>query len=80
MGKFVNFLTELSARETSIFSFPDNNLSKYQLIFTKLSVCIDIVENWFGIAHGQTLSIFDRDLPKTHSFLAHLSSAQDELL
>ena len=36
----------------SVFSFPDDNLSKWQLIFTKLSMCIDIVEIWFGIANG----------------------------
>ena len=28
MGKFRQFFTELSARDTSIFSFPDDNLSK----------------------------------------------------
>ena len=28
MGKFRQFLTELSARDTPIFSFPDNNFSK----------------------------------------------------
>ena len=27
MGKFRQFLTELSARDTPIFSFPDDNLS-----------------------------------------------------
>ena len=25
-------------------------------------MCIDIVEIWFGIANGQILSIFDRDI------------------
>ena len=28
MGRFHQFLTELSARDTPIFSFPDYNLSK----------------------------------------------------
>ena len=41
------------------FSFPDDNLSKHQWIFTKLGLCIDIVEIWFGIANGQISSIFD---------------------
>ena len=41
MGKFRQFLT-FSARDTSDFSFPDGNLSKYQWIFTKLVVCINI--------------------------------------
>ena len=40
------------------FSFPDNNLSKHQWIFTKLGMCIDIVEIWFGIANGQISSNF----------------------
>ena len=40
------------------FSFPDDNLSKLQWIFTKLGVCIDIMEIWFGIANGQILSNF----------------------
>ena len=26
-----------------------DNLSKYQWIFTKLGICIDIVQVWFGI-------------------------------
>ena len=40
------------------FSFPDDNLSKHQWIFTKLGIFIDIVEIWFGIANGQISSIF----------------------
>ena len=59
MGKFCQFLTEVSARITSVFSFPDDNFSKYQWIFTKLGVCIDIVESYFGIADGKILSVFD---------------------
>ena len=39
-------------------SFPDN-LSKHQWIFTKLGVCIDIVEIWFGIANEKISSNFD---------------------
>ena len=34
------------------FSFPDDNLSKHQWIFTKLGMCIDIVDIWFGISNG----------------------------
>ena len=37
------------------YSFPDDNLSKHQWIFTKLGMCIDIMEVWFGIANGQIL-------------------------
>ena len=44
-----------SVRRTSVrpFFVPDDNLSKHQWIFTKLVMCIDIVEIWFGIANGQ---------------------------
>ena len=52
-----------SARQSCIrpsirFSFPDDNLSIHQWIFTKLDMCIDIMEIWFGIANGQILSNF----------------------
>ena len=39
-------------------SFPDDNLSKHEWIFTKLGMCIDIMEICFGIANGQISSIF----------------------
>ena len=58
MGKFRQIFTELSARDTPIFSFPDDSLSKYQGILTKLAICIDIKEMCFGIANGQISSIF----------------------
>ena len=35
-------------------------MNKSQWIFTKLDMCIDIVENWYQIAAGQILLIFDR--------------------
>ena len=53
MGKFRLFLTQLSARDTSIFSLSYENLSKCQWSFTKLGLCMDIVEIWFWIANGQ---------------------------
>ena len=45
-----------------IFLCPDNNLSKHQWIFTKLGMCIYIVEVRFGIVGGQILSNFDRGM------------------
>ena len=51
-GQFLQFLTELSACDTSVFSFPDDNISKCQWIFITLGVCISIVGTWFGIANG----------------------------
>ena len=46
----------------SVFLLLDNSLSKYQWIFTKLGMCID-VEILFGIINGQILSVFDSYLP-----------------
>ena len=48
MVEFHLFLTELSARNTSVFNVQDNNLSKTQWIFTKFDVCIDIEEICFN--------------------------------
>ena len=59
MGKFRQILTELSARDTSGFSFPDNNFSKYQWIITKLAMCIAIVEICFVKANGKISSIVE---------------------
>ena len=59
MGKFHQFLTELSARDTSVFSFLDD---KYQWIFTKLGMCIGILEICFGIANGQIFVHFLTEL------------------
>ena len=42
----------------SVFLLLDNSLSKYQWIFTKLGMCIN-VEILFGIINGQILSIFE---------------------
>ena len=58
MAIFCQFLTEYPAQDTSDFSFPDDNLSEYQWIFTKLSLCIDIVKIWFGVANRQISSVF----------------------
>ena len=66
MGKFCQFLTELSARDMSIFSFLDNKLSKWQWIFTKLGVWIYILEIWFGIANRQISLTFDRFICSRH--------------
>ena len=71
MGKFSQIFMELSSRNrnTPIFSFPDDNLSKYQWIFTKLGMCIDIVEIWFGIANGQISSNFDGVICPRHAHI-----------
>ena len=49
----------LSVRRSSVSaSFPDSNLSSFRPIFFKL--CIDIGEEWFGIANGLNSFINNR--------------------
>ena len=43
----------LSIHLSICISFPDDNLSKHQWIFSKLGICIDIVEIWFLILMGK---------------------------
>ena len=66
MGKFHLLLTKLSARDTPIFSFLDDNLCKCQRILTKLGTCIDIKEIWFGITNEQISPMFDRVICPQH--------------
>ena len=66
MGKFRQILTKISVRDTPMFSFPDDNMSKCQRISTTLSACIDIKEIWFGIADRQISSMFDRIICPRH--------------
>ena len=54
----------------SVFSFPDINLSKRQWIFTKLGMCIDIVEIWFGFANGQIFVFFFTELSARYRTVA----------
>ena len=49
----------VSVHPSVSISFPDDNLSKHHWIFTKLGMCIDIVEIWFWIADVQISSNFD---------------------
>ena len=65
MGKFCQFLTELSAQDTSIFSFPDNDWSKNHWIFTKLG---------FALIHVLWRSGLGLLIGKFRQFLAELSA------
>ena len=58
--KFRQTSTELSARDTPIFLFPDNNMSGD---LTNLVHVLILRSPWFGIANGQILSVFDSYLP-----------------
>ena len=58
-----------SVRPSVRFSFPDDNLSKLQWVFTKFYMCIDIVEIWFGIANGQISSVFDGVICPRHAHI-----------
>ena len=59
----------LSVSPSVRFLFLDDNLSKCQWIFTKLGMCIDIVEIWFEIANGQISSIFDGVICSRHAHI-----------
>ena len=64
-GKFRQILTELSALDTPIFSFLDDNLSNCQGILTKLGTCFDMKKIWMRIVNGQISSMFDKSyLPR----------------
>ena len=69
MGKFRQFFTELSAQGMPIFLFPGDNLSKQLWIVTKLGMCIDILQTWFGIANGQIFSNFDVVICPRHAHI-----------
>ena len=66
MGKFCQFLTELSAHHTSIFSFPYDNLSKYQ---TKLDMCMILCSSSLGLQMGK-LCQFLTELSAYHMIMA----------
>ena len=60
-------LTQLSARDMPIFSIPDDNLSKYQWIFAKLGMCIDMWRSSLGLLIGKFCQFLTelsaRDMP-----------------
>ena len=56
-------ISHLSVR----ISFPDDNLSKHQWIFTKLYMCIDIVEICLGLLMGKFRQILT-ELPARDIF------------
>ena len=53
IGKFHWILTELTARDMPIFSFPDDILSKHQWIFTKLGMCLTLWRSGLGLLMGK---------------------------
>ena len=58
-----------SGRQSIRILFPDDILNKHQWIFTKLGVCIDIAEIWFGIANGHFSSNFDGVICPRHAHI-----------
>ena len=58
-----------------VSSFPDDNLSKCQWIFTKLGSGVESVEVWFGIANGQISLIFNSYLPTTRLYFCFRMTA-----
>ena len=68
MGKFRQFFTELSVLHIPYFRFRTIT-SKYQWIFTKLCMCIDIVDIWFEIAMGKLRQLLT-ELSAHHTIMA----------
>ena len=70
MGKFLQILTELSARDMSIFSFLDDNLSKRQWIFHQ-TWCGALIlwRSGFGLLMGKFSSNFDRVICPRHAHI-----------
>ena len=64
----MSIFLQLSACNTSLFIFLDNNLSKYQWIFTNFDMCIAITVIWFGITDWQISIIFDNYVPGTQQW------------
>ena len=50
----------------SVFSFPDDNLSKYRQTFIKIGICFGIVDIWSGIANGHISYLFERIMCPRH--------------
>ena len=65
MGKFRQFLTELSARYRSVLSCQGDNFSKSQWIFTKLDMRIYLRR-----------SGLDKLMGKFHQFLSYLAATR----
>ena len=61
MDIFRHFLAVIcsSVNYTSVFSFPDDSFRKYQCIFIKFGMNIDIVAIRFVIVMGRISLIFD---------------------
>ena len=53
MDKFCQFLTELSALDTSLFSFQDDNFSKYQWISPNLVCALILWRPGLGLLMGK---------------------------
>ena len=62
MGKFCQIFTELFARDTPIFSFPDDNLSKRNLLYA-LTLRRSVLELLMGKFHQIFMELSARDTP-----------------
>ena len=58
----------LDIRASVYFSFTDDNLSKHQWIFTKLGMCIDILEIWLS-ALDTSIFLFPDDNLSKHQWI-----------
>ena len=71
MGKFRQIFTEFSARDTPIFSLPDDNLSKLQGILTDLLYILTLWRSGLELLMGKFRQIFTEICPRhAHNFVS----------
>ena len=64
-------VSQSNVRPLDRISFPDDNLSKHQWIFTKLYMCINFIEIWDGIANRQISAKLTVNCPRhAHIFVS----------
>ena len=70
----VSVRPSVSRTSIHLFFVSGDNLSKHKWIFTKLGMCIDIVEIWLGIAIGQFCQSFTKLSARDTTMAGYYSS------
>ena len=68
MGKFRQILAELSAQDTPIFSFPDDNLSISQCLSPNLVCALILWNSGLGLLMGKFYQFFTVICPRRPYF------------
>ena len=71
MGKFRQIFTELSARDTPMFSFPDDNLVNNKGFSSNLLYALTLRRSGLGLLMGKFRQIFTEICPRhAHFFVS----------